>query len=389
MYGGIQMKRIYFDHAATTPVDAKVMDAMMPYFSHKFGNASSIHQDGQEAKEALLDSREIIARKMNADPKRIIFTSGGTESNNLALKGIAFANRDCGKHIITSKIEHDCVLNSSRWLERQGFKVTYLPVDKHGIVNPDDVASAITKETILVSVMHANNEIGTIEPIKEIGKLCREKGVYFHTDACQSFTKVPMDVKKQNLDLVTINAHKICGPKGVGALYINEGVKIDALQHGGGHERNLRSGTENIPGIVGFAKSVEIANEKNIAHMTKIRDMLIKRVLSDIPDTRLNGHPKERLCNNAHFSFKHIEGESLLLHMDADGVACSTGSACSSHTLDPSHVLLAIGLLPQDAHGSLRLTVGKENTTDEAGYAADAMKKNVERLRKISPFGGS
>lgn len=381
------MKRIYLDHAATTPVDPKVLEAMLPYFSKTFGNASSIHTYGQEAKAALEESRDTIAKKLNCESKNIIFTSGGTESNNLALKGIAFANRDKGKHIITSKIEHDCVLTSCRWLEKQGFKITYLPVDEHGLVKPEDVEKAITKETIIVSVMHANNEIGTIEPIKEIGKVCREKGVYFHTDACQSFTKVPTDVKKQNVDLMTINAHKIYGPKGVGALYVGDGVKIEPWQHGGGHERNIRSGTENVSGIVGFAKASEILKESDIAHMTKLRDRMIKSVTAEIPDTRLNGHPKLRLCNNANFSFRYIEGESMLLHLDAGGIASSTGSACSSHSLEPSHVLLAIGLPPEDAHGSIRITHGKENTADEMDYAAKAMKEAAALLRKMSPFG--
>lgn len=381
------MKRIYLDHAATTPVDPVVIEAMLNYFTKKFGNASSIHQFGQEAKQALENSRETIARKINADSKEIVFTSGGTESNNLALKGIAFANRDKGNHIITSRIEHECILNSCKWLEKQGFKITYLPVDRYGFVGLEDLEKAIRKDTILVSIIHANNEVGVIEPIEKIGKICKEHDVHFHTDACQSFTKVPIDVIKQNLGLVTINSHKIYGPMGVGALYIKEGVKIETWQHGGGHEKDIRSGTENVPGIVGFAKAVEIAKEHDIQRMTKLRDILIKGVLEEIPNTKLNGHPTMRLCNNANFSFKYIESESLVLRLDARGIACSTGSACSSHTLEPSHVLLAIGLIPEDAHSSLRITVGKENTEEEIDYTINALKEEVKGLRKISPFG--
>ncbi len=382
------MKKIYLDNASTTPVDERVVEAMQPYLCEKYGNASSIHQYGQDAKDALERSREVIAHKLNADPSDIIFTSGGTESNNFALKGIAFANRNRGRHIITTKVEHDCVLNSCRWLETQGFKVTYLGVDEKGQVRPDDVQDAITKDTIAVSVIHGNNEVGTITPIRDIGRICTEKGIYFHTDACQSFTKVPLDVEKDNLDLVTINAHKIYGPKGVGALYIKKGTNIDTWQHGGGHERNLRSGTENIAGIVGFAKSVEIASESNIAHMTGLRDILIERVLSEIPDSTLNGHNVSRLCNNANFSFTGIEGESLLLRLDMRGISCSTASACSSHTLEPSHVLMAMGIGPENAHSSLRFSIGKDTTQDDIDNTIDALKKEVGLLRKMSPVGG-
>lgn len=380
------MRRIYLDHAATTPVAKEVLEAMQPFFSQKFGNASSVHTLGREAREAIEKSREIIEKKLNAKDHRVIFTSGGTESNNFAIKGIGFANREKGKHIITTKIEHDCVLNSCKWLEKQGFEITYLPVDKEGFVNPDDVEKAIRKDTILVSVMHANNEIGTIEPIEEIGKICSEHDVYFHTDACQSFTKVPIDLEKQNIDLITINAHKIYGPKGIGALVIRKGIKIDPLLHGGGHEFGFRSGTENVPGIVGFAKAVEIAKERDVEHMTKLRDMLIEGAL-EIEDSRLNGPRKKRLCNNTNFSFKFIEGESLVLHLDAKGICASTGSACSSHSLEPSHVLLAIGLTPEEAHGSIRMTVGRENTEEEIKYTLEVLEEAVNKLREISPFG--
>ena len=380
------MKKIYLDHAATTPIAKEVMEAMQLYFGQKFGNASSVHALGREAREAIDDSREIIARELNAKNHTVIFTSGGTESNNFTIKGVAFANRKKGKHIITSKIEHECVLNSCRWLEKQGFEITYLPVDKEGFVDLDELEKAIRKDTILVSIIHANNEIGTIEPIEEIGKICSEHGIYFHTDACQSFTKVPINLKKQKIDLLTINAHKIYGPKGIGALVIRGGVKIDPLLHGGGHEFGFRSGTENVPGIVGFAKAVEIAKEKDVEHMKKLRDILIKGAF-EIEDSRLNGSRERRLCNNANFSFKYVEGESLVLHLDMKGIEASTGSACSSRSLEPSHVLLNIGLTPEDAHGSIRLSVGRENTKDEMKYTIEVLKESVDILRKISPFG--
>jgi len=379
------MNRIYLDHAASTPVDEEVIEAMLPYFNEKYGNASSIHSFGQEAKRTLDDAREKIAKKINAEPSELVFTSGGTESNNFTTKGIAFANKDKGKHIVTTRIEHDCILSSCKWLETQGFEVTYLPVDEHGLVKLNNLEEAIRDDTILVSIIHGNNEVGTIEPIEELGKICREKCVYFHTDACQSFTKFPIDVKKQNLDLMTINSHKIYGPKGIGALYIKNGVKIDPLAHGGGHEFKMRSGTENIPGVVGFAKATEVTTEKDVEHMTKLRDMLIKGALG-IEDSRLNGHPEKRLCNNANISFKYIEGESLILHLDAEGIAASTGSACSSKSLEPSHVLTALGLKPEVAHGSIRLSVGKENTVEEIERTLEVLKESVETLRKISPL---
>lgn len=381
-------KKIYLDHAAATPLAKEVFVAMQPYFSEKFGNASSLHSFGREAKRALEDSRENISKKVNGKSHRLIFTSGGTESNNLALKGIAFANRGKGKHIITSKIEHDCVLNACKWLEKQGFEVTYLPVDAEGFVNPSDLENSIRKDTILASIIHGNNEIGTIQPVGELGKICAEKGVYFHTDACQSFTKVPIDLKAQNIDLLTINAHKIYGPKGIGGLFAQNGVKIEPLAHGGGHEFNLRSGTENVVGAVGFAKAAEAITKKDIGHMEELRGRLIEDVLK-IPETRLNGpRGKNRLCNSANFSFKYIEGESLLLHLDAEGIAASTGSACSSKSLEPSHVLLAIGLDHETAHGSLRLSLGRGNTMEEIDYTIKVLTQSVETLRKISPLKG-
>jgi len=322
-------EKIYLDNAATTVVDEKVLKAMSPYFNKKFGNASSLHFLGQEAKRALESSRKIIAKSINASPEEIIFTSGGTEANNLAIKGVAFANKNKGKHIITTKIEHDCVLNSCKWLEKQGFEVTYLNVDKEGFVNLNELEKAIRKDTVLVSIIHGNNEIGTIQDLEKIGEICRKNNVYFHTDACQSYTKVKIDVKKQNLDLVTLNAHKIHGPKGVGALFVKKSTKIEVWQHGGGHEFNLRSGTENIPGIVGFAKASKLINSKDISKMERLKDKLISGILEKIPGTRLNGpaNKKKRLCNNINFSFSGVEGEAIGTYLDSYGICSSSGSA--------------------------------------------------------------
>jgi cysteine desulfurase len=382
------MRKVYMDYAATTPVDPRVLEAMKPYFLKKYGNSMSLHRWGREAKEALEESREKVASMMNAEPREIIFTSSATESNNLALKGIAFANKEKGKHIIVSAIEHHCVLESAHWLEKQGFKVTYLPVDKYGLINLNQLENAIRKDTILVSIMHANNEIGTIEPIEKIGKICREKGIYFHTDAAQSFGKIPIDVKKMKVDLLTVNAHKMYGPKGVGALFVREGTEIEPLLHGGGHEFGLRSSTINVAGIVGFATAVEIQKKEmdsDARKQAKMRDKLIKEVLK-IEDSHLNGHPTKRLPNNTNFWFAFIEGESLVMRLDMHGIAASTGSACSSESLEPSHVLLAIGLKPHEAHGSLRLTLGKYNTEEDVDYVLEVLPKVVEDLRKISPF---
>jgi len=380
------MKRIYLDHAATTPVDPDVRKAMEPFLCESFGNASSLHSFGREVKQALEESRETIAKKLNASSEEIIFTSGGTESNNLALKGVAFANRNRGKHIITSRIEHDCVLNSCKWLEKEGFEVTYLNVDAEGFVSLDELENSIRDDTVLVSIIHGNNEIGTIQNLDGIEKICSGKDVYFHTDACQSFTKVPIDVEKQNLNLATINSHKIYGPKGVGALFIGKGTRIIPWQHGGGHEFNKRSGTENISAIVGFAKATEVTGEKEIQHMTRLRDRLIAEIPREFPDSWLNGPKENRLCNNANFSFKFIEGESIVLRMDQKGIAVSTGSACSSQSLEPSHVLTAMGLKPEEAHGSVRITVGKENRMEEIEFAIESLREVVEGLRKMSPF---
>jgi len=383
------MKRIYMDHAATTPVDPRVLEIMRPFFSKKYGNASEPHQFGREGKKAMEESRIKVARLMKARDSEIVFTSGGTESDNLAIKGVALANPD-KKHIITSRIEHDAVLNTCKWLEKFGFSVTYLPVDRYGFVKPEDVANAIKLETCLVSIMAANNEIGTIEPIGEIGKICSEKGVLFHTDAVQAYGKIPIDVKKMKIDLLTVSSHKIYGPKGVGALYIRDGVALEPLLQGGGHERGLRSGTENIAGIVGFGAAAEIAEKemkKESARLIQLRDRLIKETLT-IENSYLNGHPTKRLPNNASFWFAFIEGESLIMHLDMKGIAASTGSACSSKSLEPSHVLLAIGLKPEEAHGSLRLTLGKQNTKKDVDYVLEVLPEIVETLRKISPFKG-
>jgi len=384
-----KIKRIYLDYAATTPVDPRVLTAMLPYFSEKFGNTMSLHSFGQEAKEALEESRGVIADLMGAKPMEIIFTGSASESNNLVLKGIAFANRDRGRHIIISPIEHACVMESAKWLETQGFEITRLKVDKYGLVSPDDVKKAIKKNTILVSIMHANNEIGTIEPIEEIGKICKEKGVYFHTDAAQSFGKIPIDVNKMNIDLMTVSSHKMYGPKGAAALFIRKGTKIEPLIHGGGHESGLRSSTVNVAAIVGLAEAARICEremKEEAQREIKLRDKLINGVLKKIEGSHLNGHPKERLPNNINFSFPGIEGESLIMQLDFLGIAASTGSACSSEKLEPSHVLLAIGLKPEQAHGSLRLSLGRWTKEKDINYVLEVLPKVVKRLREISPF---
>ena len=382
------MKRIYFDNAATTCTDPEVVKAMTPYFTKYYGNASSLHSFGQEAKEALEDSRGKIASLIRASEGEIYFTSGGTESDNLAIKGIAFANKAKGKHIITSKIEHHAVLHTAQYLEKQGFEVTYLPVDRYGLVSLESLEDAIRDDTILISIMHANNEIGTIEPVKEIGRIAREKGIIFHTDAVQTFGKTPVDVKDMNIDILSASSHKLHGPKGVGMIYIKDGTTIERQMHGGGHEKGMRSGTENIPGIIGFAKACEIANARmkdDAERVSGMRDKLIKELLK-IDDSFLNGHPTLRLPGNANFGFRYIEGESLVLRLDDKGIAASTGSACSSRSLEPSHVLLAIGLKPEEAHGSLRITLERDNTKEELRYLISELPNVVEDLRKISPF---
>ena len=376
------------DYAATTPVDPRVLKAMRPYFSEKFGNTMSLHKHGREAKQALTESRETITQLMNAKPDELIFTGSATEANNTVIKGIAYANKNKGKHIITSAIEHDCILEPTQWLETQGYEITRLSVDKDGLININELENAIRKDTILVSIMHANNEIGTIQEIEQIGKICQEQNVYFHSDAAQSFGKVPIDVKKMNIDLLSINAHKMYGPKGVGGLYIKKGTKIEPLLHGGGHEKHKRASTVNVPGIVGFAEAAKIQRlemESDAKKQTELRDKLITELLN-IEDSNLNGHRTKRLPNNTSFWFAYIEGESLLMQLDIAGISASTGSACSSDSLEASHVLLALGLEPKEAHGSLRLTLGKFTTKQEVDYVLETVPKAVEKLREISPF---
>ncbi|HOK35335.1 MAG TPA: cysteine desulfurase NifS [Candidatus Pacearchaeota archaeon] len=390
-------KKVYLDYAATTPVDPRVLKAMLPYFSEKFGNSMSLHSFGWEAKKALEESRKIVANLIGAKPNEIIFTSSATESNNLALKGIAFANKNRGKHIIISSIEHHCVLESAKWLQKQGFEITYLSVDKYGFVNPKEVEKAIRKDTILVSIIHASNEIGTIEPIEEIGEVIKRKSeelnlktkTYFHTDAAQSLGKIPVDVNQMNVDLLTASSHKMYGPKGVGCLFVREGTKIEPLLHGGGQEFGLRSSTVNVAGIVGFAKACEICKkemQKEGEKLKKLRNKLIDGILTKIPRSFLNGHPTKRLPNNTNFSFDFVEGESMVIQLDLLGIAASTGSACSSAKLEPSHVLLATGLTPQKAHGSLRLTLGRWTKESDINYLLKVLPGVVENLRKISPF---
>ena len=382
-------KIIYLDNGATTKVDDEVLKEIIPYFNETYGNASSLHTLGVISDEAVKKSRNIIAKSINAEDEEIIFTSGGTESNNLAIKGVAYANKNKGKHIITTKIEHDCILNSCEYLKKEGYEITYLNVDKQGFVNLDELKNSIKKETILVSIIHGNNEVGTIQDIDEISKICKEKNVFLHLDACQSYTKTIIDIKKQNIDLLTINAHKIHGPKGVGALFIKKGINITPLAHGGGHEFKLRSGTLNVSGIVGFSKAVEIGMrdfEKNKKEMTKLRDYTINELLK-IKNTTLNGATGDkRLFNNINITFDFIEGEAILMHLDMYGIAVSTGSACSSKSLKPSHVLTAMGRTPEQAHGSIRITISKYTTKKEIDFFIEKIKKVVEVLRKLSPL---
>lgn len=390
------MKRIYLDHASTTPVSREVLEEMLPYLTDYYGNASSLHSFGREAYTAMEQARDRVANVIKAKKDEIIFTSSGTESDNLAIEGIAYSNKELitdfkGPHIITSAIEHPAVLEVCKYLEGEGFKVKYLPVDSYGLVNMEDLEKSISRGTFLITIMHANNEIGTIEPIDEIGKIAKERKIIFHTDAVQSFGKIHIDVEKMNIDLLSISAHKIYGPKGVGALYIRKGVQLRPLMHGGGHERGLRSSTENIAGIVGLGKAAQLASQRfknGYEYMIKLRNKLIENNLKNIPESYLNGHPTKRLPNNAHFRFTGIEGESLVLSLDEKGIASSTGSACSSKKLEPSHVLLAIGLNEVDSHGSLRLTLGRENTEEEIDYVLEVLPEVVERLREISPLWG-
>ncbi len=382
-------KRVYLDNAATTRVRDEVLQAMLPVFQNNYGNASSIYREGQAAKKQLEESRETIARCLNADPSEIYFTSCGSESDNWALKGTALRYAKKGRHIITSAIEHHAILHTCESLAKQGYEITYLPVDEYGLVTPEQVSSAIRPDTILVTIMTANNEIGTVEPIREIAEVCRAKGVLFHTDAVQAGGVLPLDVKALQVDMLSLSGHKIYAPKGVGVLYIRKGVAIANFMDGGAQERGKRAGTENLPYIVGFARALALAVEEMEAQESRIlaiRDRLIEGVLDRIPYVRLNGHSELRLPGNANFSFEFIEGESLLLLLDHMGFSCSSGSACTSGSLDPSHVLLAIGLPHEIAHGSLRVSIGRDNTEEEVLSIIPALEQIVARLRDMSPL---
>jgi cysteine desulfurase len=382
-------RTIYMDHSATTFVKPEVANAMIPYFTEHFGNPSSIYSIARESKKAIDAARMQTAKALGADPDEIYFTSGGSESDNWAIKGVAYANRKRGNHIITSQIEHHAVLHTCQYLEKEGFEVTYLPVDQYGLVDPAVLEKAITEKTILITIMYANNEIGTIEPVAELGAIARKHKVYFHTDAVQAIGSVPIDVKLQNIDLLSLSAHKFYGPKGTGALYIKKGVRIDNLIHGGGQERRRRAGTENIAGIVGLGKAIELVTADIPGHSAKIRamrDRLIKGVLTTISHARLNGHPEQRLAGNFNVSFEFIEGESMLLWLDDEGICASTGSACTSGSLEPSHVLLATGLPVEISHGSLRLTLGDANTDKDVDVVLEVLPKVVAKLRDMSPL---
>lgn len=385
----MEKKFIYMDNAATTPVKPEVLDAMLPYFTEKFGNPSSIYSISSENKKAITDAREVIAKSINTTPENIYFTAGGSESDNWALKATADAYASKGKHIITTKIEHHAILHTCEYLETKGFEITYLDVDENGLVKLDELTAAIRPDTILISVMFANNEIGTIEPIAEIGKIAHEHGVLFHTDAVQAYTQVPIDVEAMNIDMMSTSGHKINGPKGIGFLYIRKGVKIKSFIHGGAQERHRRAGTENVTGIIGLAKAAEIATanmKERTAEEIKVRDHLIERIEKEIPYAKLNGDRVKRLPNNVNFSFQFVEGESMLILLDSKGICASSGSACTSGSLDPSHVLLAIGLPHEIAHGSLRLTISDQITMEDADYVVDNLKEIVNHLREMSPL---
>lgn len=382
-------KRIYLDYSATTPMKKEVLDEMIPYFSEKYGNPSSIYSFGREAKQAIDLARDRLAKAVGASSKEIFFTGGGSEADNWAIKGVAYANRNKGNHIITTKVEHHAVLHVCEYLEKEGFEVTYLDVDEYGMIDLDQLRRAITDKTILITIMYVNNEIGTVQPIEEIGKIAKEKGVYFHTDAVQALGNIPIDVKELDVDIMNFSAHKIYGPKGVGGIYLRKGVKIHPIIHGGAQERKRRAGTENVPGIVGFGKAAELATQNldsHVAHIKKLRDRLIKGISDNIDYVRLNGHPTKRHPGNVNFCFEFIEGESLLLSLDMVGIAGSSGSACTSGSLDPSHVLMAIGLTHEVAHGSLRLTIGDFTKEEDIDYVVEHLITIVDRLRQMSPL---
>ena len=380
---------IYMDHSATSPVDPEVFEAMKTYFQEEFGNASTLYKLGRDGKRAMENARAQVASLIGAETKDVIFTSGGTESDNIAIKGTAYKLKDKGRHIITSNIEHPAVHETCKYLEKNGFEVTYVPVGTDGLLKASDVEAAIREDTILITVMHANNEIGTIQPITEIGKIAHERGILFHTDAVQSVGKIPVDVNALNVDMLSISSHKLYGPKGVGALYIKKGVRLEPILHGGGHERGLRPGTENVPAIVGFGKACQLAEEnleEESARLTRLRNKLVDAVLEQNEESYLNGDREKRLPGNANFRFTGIEGESLILHLDSRGIAASTGSACSSTKLEPSQVLMAIGLEEVEAHGSLRISLGRENTEEDIDHAITSIKEVVDTLRKMSPL---
>jgi cysteine desulfurase len=380
---------VYMDHAATTYTKQEVLNEMLPYFTEQFGNPSSIYSFARGSKKAIEEAREKVAKALGAEPAEIFFTAGGSEADNWALKGTAFANKAKGNHIITTKIEHHALLHTCEYLQKNGFEVTYLDVDEYGRISLEELKNAITDKTIIISIMFANNEIGTVQPIEEIGKLAREKGVYFHTDAVQAVGNIEIDVKKLNIDMLSLAAHKFYGPKGIGVLYIRKGVKLDNLIHGGGQERKRRAGTENLPGIVGLGKAIELATADIKGHNDKIinmRDRLLKGIMDRIPNTKLNGHPEQRLPGNINISFEFIEGESLLLLLDYAGICGSTGSACSSGSLDPSHVLLSIGLPHEMAHGSLRLSLGDLTKEEDIDYVLETLPGIVQKLRDMSPL---
>ncbi|MCI9208177.1 cysteine desulfurase NifS [Adlercreutzia caecimuris] len=383
------MKQIYLDHASTTPVRPEVVEAMLPYFTEQFGNPSSIYPLGQEASDAVADARETLAGLIGAAPREVYITSGGTESDNWAIKGFARANAGKGKHLITSAIEHHAVLHACEALEKEGFEVTYLPVDEHGLVRPADFEAAIRPDTTLASIMFANNEIGTIEPVAELAAIAREHGVAFHTDAVQAFGHEPIDVKEMGIDMLSASSHKIYGPKGTGLLYIRKGVKVENFIDGGQQERGRRGSTENVPGIVGFARAAELAAADMAGEHDRqltLRDHAIRRILDEIPSAKLNGSWESRLANNVNFSFEFIEGEGMLLQLAARGICVSSGSACTSGSLDPSHVLLAIGLPHEIAHGSLRMTIGRDTTLEDVDFAVDSLKTTLANLRMMSPL---
>lgn len=383
------MKSVYMDHSATTPVHPQVVEAMLPYLTTHFGNPSSVHKFGREVRKAVEEARLQVAELIGAKPEEIFFTSGGTEADNMAILGVGEANAEKGNHIITSKVEHHAVLDTCEYLEKKGFKVTYLPVDEEGLVSVDELKAAITDETILITMMHVNNEVGTIQPIEEIAQITREKGIILHTDAVQSVGKIPVNVDELGVDLLTMSSHKIYGPKGIGALYIRKGTKISPITFGGGQERKRRPGTENVPAIVGFGKATEVAKNELPAEMEKLaamRNRFIDGILSSIDDVKLNGHPEKRIPGNVNVSIRYIEGEALLLMLDMKNIAASSGSACTSGSLDPSHVLLAMGLSHEVAHGSLRLTLGRENTMEDIDYVINELQVIVERLRAMSPL---